>query len=289
MLVQEPSAIHVGRVTAVYWDGDSGLATLAAEFADQAGPWPGIPETPERRIRIILTRDAARFDSLTRGRLPEWGAGAAFPASNSILVKVGGDPRAVQRLLRHELAHLALHEKVRRVPRWLDEGYAARAAGEWTASDALAVNWAVLWGRRPTLAELDRQLQSASVSEATSAYAFSTTAVLMLERIGGERGLAPLLTTLESTVDFDAALRTTHQLTLRQFEERWHKELRSRYGWMLLGGSLTLFWALAGLILVSLWSRRRLRDDERRMALEEGWELPREVWENAGGTPNADA
>jgi len=279
----------VGRVTAVYWDGDVGLATMAAEYADQAGPWPGISESPERRIRIILIRDDAHFDSLTRGRLPEWGAGAAFPASNSILVKVGGDPRAVQRVLRHELAHLALHEKVRRVPRWLDEGYAAYAAGEWTARDALAVNWAVLWGRRPTLAELNRQLQSTSVSEATSAYAFATTAVLMLERIGGERGLAPLLTTLASTADFDVALRTTHQLTLGQFEERWHKELRSRYGWMLLAGSLTLFWALSALILVSLWSRRRLRDDERRLALDEGWELPREVWEHTGEPPNADA
>ena len=279
----------MGRVTAVFWGDDAGIAALAAEYADQAGPWPGIAAPPERPIRLILTRDGARFDSLTRGRLPEWGAGAAFPASNSILVRVGGDPRAVQRVLRHELAHLALHEKVRRVPRWFDEGYAARAAGEWSASDAVAVNWAVLLGRRPTLRELDRQLQSASASEATSAYAFSTTAVLLLERIGGERGLAPLLTTLESTVDFDRALRATHQLTFGQFEERWHKELRSRYGWMLLAGSLTLFWAVAALILVSLWSRRRLRDDERRLALDEGWELPEEVWEQLEGPPNADA
>jgi len=113
--------------------------------------------------------------------------------------------------------------------------------------------------------------------------------VLLLERIGGERGLAPLLTTLESTVDFDRALRATHQLTFGQFEERWHKELRSRYGWMLLAGSLTLFWAVAALILVSLWSRRRLRDDERRLALDEGWELPEEVWEQLEGPPNADA
>lgn len=262
---------------------------MLAEYADQAGPWPGITESPDYRIRLILARDDSRFDSLTRGRLPEWGAGAAFPASNSIIIKIGGDPRAVRKVLRHELAHLALRAKVRRVPRWFDEGYAARAAGEWSATDALAVNWAVLWGARPTLAELDRRLRSASASEATSAYAFSTTAVLTLERIGAERGLGSLIESLETTPNFDAALRTTHQLTLGQFEERWHKELRSRYGWLLLAGSMTLFWALAGLILVALWSRRRLRDDERRRALNEGWEITGEEWEHSLDTPNADA
>ncbi len=279
--MQEPSAIHVGRVTAVYWDDDAGLAAMLAEMADRAGPWPGIDPPGEHRIRLFLARDRERFDSLTRGRLPEWGAGAAFPATNSILIRVGGDPRAVQRVLRHELAHLALHEHVRRVPRWFDEGYAALAAGEWSTRDALAINWSVLLGQKPTLSELDRQLRSASPSEATSAYAFATTAVLLLERIGGERGLAPLLTTLTTTGDLDAALRTTHQLTLGQFEERWHRELRGRYGWMLILGSLTVFWALAALVLVSLWSRRRGRDEARRAALDEGWELPADV-PNAG-------
>ncbi len=258
---------------------------MLAEYADRAGPWPGIAEPSERRIRLILARDDQRFDSLTRGRIPEWGAGAAFPATNSILVKLGGDPRAVQRVLRHELAHLALHGQVRRVPRWFDEGYAARASGEWSASDALAVNWAVLRGDRPTFSELNRFLQSSSASQATTAYAFSTTAVLFLERIGGERGLGPLLRALAETPDIDRALRSSHQLTLGQFEARWHKELRSRYGWMLLAGSLSLFWAMAALILVSLWSRRRYRDAERRAALDAEGEHSGDLWE----LPNADA
>lgn len=253
----------------MYWEGDEGLATLLAELADGAGPWPGLDEPGRRPIRLVLAPDDARFDSLTRGRLPEWGEGAAFPGSNTILLKATGDSRTLQRVLRHELAHLALHEAVRRVPRWFDEGYAAHAAGEWDARDALTVNWAVLRGVRPSLAELDRHLRGASAADAGAAYALAMTAVVLLERIGGTRGLGALLSTLETTSDFDAALRLTHQITLGQFEERWYKELRGRYGWMLLVTSVSVFWAVAAIVLVALWSQRRARDRMRRLALEQ--------------------
>ncbi len=269
LAVQDPSSVRVGRVTGVYWEGDEGLATLLAELADGAGPWPGLDEPGLRPIRLVLAPDDARFDSLTRGRLPEWGVGAAFPGSNTILLEATGDPRTLQRVLRHELAHLALHEAVRRVPLWFDEGYAAHAAGEWDVRDALAVNWVVLRGVRPSLGQLDRHLRGASAADAGAAYALAMTAVVLLERIGGTRGLSALLSTLETTADFDAALRSTHQITLGQFEERWYQELRGRYGWMLLVTSVSVFWALAAIVLVALWSQRRARDRMRRLALEQ--------------------
>ena len=58
-----------------------------------------------------------------------------------------GDPREV---LRHEVAHLALHEFLGEAPpRWFDEGYASFAAREWTREDALATNLALaIRGRR---------------------------------------------------------------------------------------------------------------------------------------------
>ena len=266
----------------MYWGGDEGLATLLAETADQAGPWPGLRQMPERRVRLVLTRDQWQFDSLTRGRVPEWGGAAAFPGSNTIILKVNGDPRATRRVLRHELAHLALHEQVQRVPRWFDEGYAARAAGEWSMRDALTVNWAILRGVRPSLSQIDRALRGQGAADASAGYALATTAVLHLERLGADRGLAPLLRTLESTVDFDAALRTTHQMTLGQSEVQWHKELGKRYGWLQLLTSMTMFWVFAAVVLVALWSRRRLRDRDRRAALESDW-----VTDADGATPDA--
>jgi len=243
-----------------------------AELADGAGPWPGIPGLPTRPIRIVLAGTDERFDSLTRGRLPDWGGGAAFPRSNTIVLKLQGD---VRRVLRHELAHLILHEKVSRLPLWFDEGYAARAAGEWDRLQALRVNWALLTGFTPTLRQLNSDLRSGA-ARAETAYALATTAVLMLERLGGERGLRPLLTNLAESPDFDRSLRITYQITLGQFEELWRQELRRRYGWILLFSSLTVFWAVLGIVLLSLWWWRRRRDRDRRAALDEGWEVPPE-------------
>jgi hypothetical protein len=118
----------------------------------------------------------------------------------------------------------------------------------------------------------------AGAGRAETAYALATTAVLLLERLGGERGLEPLIASLSGTADFDGSLRVTYQMTLGQFEELWRQELRRRYGWVLLFGSLTVFWTVLGLVLVSLWWWRRHRDRDRRAALDEGWDIPPEEW-----------
>jgi hypothetical protein len=277
-LPQQPSVVHVGSVTAVYWS-DEATAIALAELADRGGPWPGIPQPPTRRIRLVIATDDAQFDSITAGRLPEWGAAAAFPGSRTIVLRVDRDHR---RLLRHELAHLALHSVVRRVPRWFDEGYAALAAAEWDQADVLRVNWIVLRGVVPTLAGLDRHIREGGAVEAEASYALATTAVRLLEHLGGERGLEPLITTLRDTPNFDAALRGTYQITLGQFEAMWRRDLRKRYGWLLIFSSVTLFWAFVSLLLMVLWARRRQRDRERRQALENGWFVPEDEW-----NPNA--
>ncbi|MFQ6044873.1 MAG: peptidase MA family metallohydrolase [Gemmatimonadales bacterium] len=265
----------VGRVTAYYWSGDGAAATALAELADRAGPWPGIPDVSNRPIRILLAPSEELFDSLTRGRLPEWGAAAAFPGGNTVVIDLSaGNP---MRVLRHELAHLALHSRVRYVPRWFDEGYAAWAAGEWDRVDALRVNWALLRGAVPSLEELDRYLVAQGPARAEAAYALSTTAVLLLDRLGGDRGLEPLLSALEHTVDFDGALRQGYRITLGQFEDRWRRDLKRRYGWLLFFSSFAVFWGLVGTALMALWFWRRRRDRARRAALNDGWVISEEL------------
>ena len=78
-----PVAVTVGRVTAVAWPGQAGLAATLAEAADRTGPFPGIGRIADRPLRLILAPTRASFDSLTRGRLPGWSDGAAFPATGS--------------------------------------------------------------------------------------------------------------------------------------------------------------------------------------------------------------
>jgi hypothetical protein len=178
-------------------------------------------------------------------------------------------------VLRHELAHLALHDAVPRVPLWFDEGYAAVASGEWGRLDALMMNWRLLSGRPPTLDEVTRDLRE-GLETAQAAYAFAATAVLYLERLGGGRGLGPLIRNLAAEGDFDRAVRITYGMTEQQFEAAWRADLRGRYGWLLLFASFATLWLLVLAVLGAGWRYRRKRDRQRRQALDEGWVVPSE-------------
>lgn len=267
-LAQGPDVVHVGRVAAVFWPGHEVAATSLAEFADAEATWPALSRPFDRPLRIILAPNQRVLDSLTEGRLPEWGRGVAFPGTNTIIVVAGREARPT---LRHELAHLALRNAVPRPPRWLDEGYASWAAGEWGRLEALRVNWALARGEMPTLRQLSNDLRGTSGTRAEAAYALATTVLLHLARLGGERGLQPLLDALIAEGDIDRALRRTYQLTLGQFEESWQRDLKKRYGVLLLLTSVSIFWSIVAGLVFAVWIRRRRRDRERRAALDVGW------------------
>ncbi|HYS59770.1 MAG TPA: hypothetical protein VEM27_04205, partial [Gemmatimonadales bacterium] len=139
--------VTVGRVTAVAWPSQQALAVELAQAADGAAPFPGVGLLPDRPIRVILAPTRATFDSLTRGRLPGWSEGAAFPEAGTIVLLSDHPSARLSVALRHELAHVALRTRVRRrLPLWFEEGYAAVAAGEWDRLDALRLNWQVARG-----------------------------------------------------------------------------------------------------------------------------------------------
>src|SRR3989449_7444114 len=93
--------------------------------------------------------------------------------------------------------------------------------------DALRLNWQVARGMQLDLDELDRALRG-DRPDATTAYALATTAVLLLERWGGGRGLEPLIDHLTRDATLDAALRETYHLTEGDFEVRWQRDVASR-------------------------------------------------------------
>ena len=269
-----PAAVTVGRVTAVAWPAQAGLAAALADAADRAAPFPGIGPLDDRPLRLILAPTRASFDSLTRGRLPPWSDGAAFPATGTVVLLAAGAPDGLRAALRHELAHLALRWRVRRaLPLWFEEGYAAVAAEEWDRLDALRLNWQIARGVRLDLDEVDRELR-ADRTDATTAYALATTAVLELQAWGGAAGLGPLIDGLAREPTFDAALRATYHVTEGDFEARWQRDVGGRYGWLGWAGAVGVFWAVLGLALVWLVRLRRRRDRARKALLDDGWIVP---------------
>ena len=259
----------VGRVTAVSWPGQEALATSLAEVADHATDFPGIGALPDRPVRLILAPTRQRYDSLTRGRLPFWSEGAAFPDAGTIVL-LTDHPAVRPSALRHELAHLALRWRIGRgVPLWFEEGYAAVAAGEWGRLDALRLNWQIARGERMNLDDVDRALRGTR-GDAETGYALATTAVLLLYRWGGKGGLDLLVANLAQEPTFDAALRATYHITEGDFEGRWQRDVASRYGWFSWAAAMGLFWTAIGAVLVALVMLRRRRDRARRATLEDG-------------------
>src|SRR6266704_514317 len=262
------TAITVGRVTAIAWPNQQTLAASVAEAADHARDFPGIGLLPDRPVRIILAPTRETYDSLTRGRLPLWSEGAAFPDAGTIVLLTDRPSDRPTDALRHELAHLALRWHVgRHVPLWFEEGYAAVAAREWDRLDALRLNWQLARGVRMNLDDVERSLRGGR-GDAETGYALATTAVLLLDRWGGQRGLDPLLTNLPQAESFDAGLRATYHLTEGDFELRWQRDVGSRYGWLSWLAAMGFFWLSIGALLVALIGLRRKRDRRKRAALE---------------------
>jgi hypothetical protein len=180
----------VGRFTAVYFPKDDALARSLLGFAARTDSFPWLPR-PQQRVLIAIAPDAARFRQWAGPAAPEWGAALAFPDSRRIVMQgssAGSDAGDPQVVLRHELAHLALHERLGdKPPRWFDEGYASLAAREWRREDALAANVALALRGAPSLDELEVSFAGGS-SAAQSAYALSYRAVAdlaALVRVGG--------------------------------------------------------------------------------------------------------
>lgn len=275
--------MRVGQVTAVAWPSQASLAADVARAADGEHDWPGLGRVPAGPLALIIVPDQARLDSLTSGRAPRWGIGFALPESRMILLRA--DAGDLRRTLRHELAHLALHQRLHvRVPLWFDEGYAAWAAGEWDRFGGLELNLTLARGAVPSLNALDAALRG-SEGSVGPAYGLAATAVVELARRNPTGTLEPLVSRLAAGEDFGAAVQATTGLSLDRFEEVWQRSVRTRYTWatwLLAGGG----WAVLGVVVLWFGRWRRRRDAERRAALDDGWVIP-EVPEAPGSPPDA--
>jgi len=262
--------VQVGRVTVVAWPAQRTVAVELAEVADRPADWPGLGRRDPPPLRLIVVPDGRLLDSLTDGRAPSWGAAVSLPGARTILVRA--DQGDLVRTLRHELAHLALHEAVHvRVPLWFDEGYAAWAAGEWERFGGLELNLTVVRGAIPTLTALDGDLRG-SASSADAAYALAASAVTELARLNPTGTLTPLMRRLQAGEDFEAAVLATTGLTLGRFEQEWQGRVRRRYtlgSWLIAGGG----WLVMAILVLVLVRRRRRVDRVRRAALDDGWHV----------------
>ena len=198
------------------------------------------------------------------------GAALAFPDTRRIVMqghRASSDAGNPFEVLRHELAHLALHEYLGDLPpRWFDEGYASYAARELNRNDVLAANFALAMRGMPTFDELD-DLFGEGPTSAQAAYALAYRAVDDMASIDPSRGLALLLRNWKRTGSLDRALRASYGTTLTAFEHEWQQRTRRRYGGLALFSDVTLATLIFLALVAPLYVARRRRDRRRMAAL----------------------
>ena len=169
--------------------GDPGLRDLGLTLVADPSVWkplPGIGTLTEigiDTVEIWLTSDLAA--GVPEGlRHPEaWVAGTADPAGARIALRTGpglSGPGGLRAVLRHEIAHIALGAATGgNYPRWLTEGYAQYASGEWGWEDAWHLQSAFLRRGATTLEEIDLRFRNHS-TEARMGYLLSRAGVFWL-------------------------------------------------------------------------------------------------------------
>jgi hypothetical protein len=266
---QDDAERHVaGRFTILAYPQDRELARNLLIAAQANDTFPGLPRS-QRAVVIALAPDERRFREWTGSHFPEWGAAAAFPELQRIVMHGRGaakseDPRVV---LRHELAHLALGDAMGGLPpRWFNEGYASYAAGEWGREEVLATSIALLLRGPRTLEALDSTF-SGGTTRATAAYALAHRAVAELAGLDQRRGLTMLFFHWKRSGSLDVGMREAYGMTLDAFEDRWRTRTRRRYGGIAIVADLALVAGLLGLIVFPLYVGRRRREKKRLESL----------------------
>ena len=264
-----PRRLDSGRFTVVFFPQDEPLARALIKSAAQNDSFPWLPR-PQQRVLIALAPNAERFRAWAGPEAPEWGAALAFPESRRIIMqgrRAGSDAGDPVEVLRHELAHLALHERLgNKPPRWFDEGYASVAAREWRREDVLAANVALALRGTPSLHRLEEGFRGGPVA-AQSAYALSFRAVTELASLDPQRGLSLFFTYWSEERTMDAAVRRAFGVTLAGFERQFQQRTRRRYGALALFADLSIATLVMMLLILPFFFSRRARDRRRLQAM----------------------
>ncbi|MFZ5979137.1 MAG: peptidase MA family metallohydrolase, partial [Candidatus Zixiibacteriota bacterium] len=218
------------------------------------------------RPEIYMVENMDIFESLIGGRFPDWGAAAALPLKNLIVVKSPDSfnlGRPLYELLSHEYAHLALHHRTGRYapPRWFDEGLAMMVSAEWSWTDNLAMSRAAVFGRFIRLLDIEQMNRFNSV-RAHQAYAQSYLAVQYLYREYGREAVNVFLDEIAAGATVDSALMASIGSDYWGFQQEFNIYLTQRFNAASLFMDTIYLWiALAIVVIIGGLLRMKSKRD----------------------------
>jgi hypothetical protein len=233
-----------------------------------------LPDT----LTVAIVETQQQFDSLAGGRIPDWGAGAAVPARDLILLRrpmMNQYPGSLSDLLEHELAHIALHSRVngKYIPRFIDEGFASWFAGEWTFTNITTVAAAQITRSLLSLQKID-DVNSFRQAQANLAYSQSYLVVFYIYQRFGELGFLDLLDAFASGKPVADAFRGALGISFWNFELDYRQFLASNYTIFTILSDTMGFWIILAVIVVIgyLMVRKRKKEALDRWKEEEKYE-----------------
>lgn len=290
--------LQSGDYVVYSWTRNDQLAHRVIRYARSYDSLPGLPATAPtfgQIVRIYLAPNDRQFRELTGDQAPDWGAGVAAPEQGIIVLRAyggtGGAYDDLPGLLRHELAHIALHRYLQptRVPRWFDEGYAVWASGELDMDAAWLLRVAFATQRAPSLDSLELSWPRMT-TDARVAYLLAASAVEYMVRESGTRGLGLFLKQWHDSQNFEIALAGTYGLSLDQLENHWRKDVRQRYGWLAVMAQSSVAFSIMAVGVLGLYLIRRRRD-RAKLAYLRATEPPDEpaFWDEADPGPDPES
>jgi hypothetical protein len=213
-----------------------------------------LKDSLDYKASIYILDDLKKFNELIRGRIPDWGAAAAFPERKLIAVKSPEHfsiNKSLKELLPHEYSHLLLAKRTGfyRPPRWLDEGLAMYISFEWGWPDNLAMSRAGAFGQFLELKEIE-ELNRFESSKAQIAYAESYLAVEYLIREYGLNTFNRLLDNIASGMSIDDALDNSIGGNYKEFEQEYRKHLAKKYNVASLFMDTLYFWLFLAIVVI---------------------------------------
>ncbi|MDP8229415.1 MAG: peptidase MA family metallohydrolase [Candidatus Electryoneaceae bacterium] len=227
---------------------DSKLRRIVPSIETSLGV--GLP----RSVRIDLTLTQEHFEQLTRGRVPRWAGGVAYPQRNWIIVKAPqffGQGVPLEVLTSHEITHILLHKAAGHhpIPRWLDEGVAQLLSGESRMGSLGRLSRAAASDQLIALPRVD-QVLSFSAGNANLAYAESLSAVkLFIDRYGWET-VRKILSGVRQGQHFENAFETAVGISYETWQIDWLDYARNHYRWWALLEIDRLIWVLIVLLFI---------------------------------------
>ncbi|MFH1688106.1 MAG: hypothetical protein ABIE70_11385 [bacterium] len=206
------------------------------------------------RPQVFVTESEDYFKYLVGGRFPDWGAAAAIPSRSMIVLKSPEKfnvQKPLEQLLAHELAHLALAERLHgfRAPRWFDEGLAMMVSTEWSWNDNLTMGRAAVFGSFVGLNDIEG-LNRLGQSRAHQSYAQSYLAVKYFYDEYGAAQVRLFLDSLATGTKMDLALRAATGADSHEFETELFESFRQRYNLTALLMDTMFIWLGLALVVV---------------------------------------